>query len=138
MRAMSLFKALVVVFIIGIITAIFFIISNLPDIDVLRDVRMQIPLRVYSQDGALIAEFGEKRRAPVLIDEVPEQLVQAFIAAEDESILHPSGSGLAGPGASRYLPDKDRGEKTGWQYYHNAGCPQFFPVPGKILHEKTE
>ncbi len=90
MRAMSLFKALVVVFIIGIITAIFFIISNLPDIDVLRDVRMQIPLRVYSQDGALIAEFGEKRRAPVLIDEVPEQLVQAFIAAEDDRFfIHP-------------------------------------------------
>ena len=56
----------------------------------LRDVRMQVPLRVFSQDGALIAEFGEKRRAPVLIDEVPEQLVQAFIAAEDDRFfIHP-------------------------------------------------
>ena len=90
MRAMSLFKALLVVFIIGVTTATFYIISNLPDIDMLRDVRMQVPLRVYSQEGSLIAEFGEKRRSPVLIDEVPEQLIQAFIAAEDDRFfVHP-------------------------------------------------
>ena len=86
----SLFKALVVVFIIGAGAAVYFIVSNLPDIEVLRDVRMQVPLRVYSQDGSLIGEFGEKRRAPALIGEVPEQLIQAFIAAEDDRFFaHP-------------------------------------------------
>ena len=90
MRAVSLFKALAVVFIIGVAASVFSIVSNLPDIDMLRDVRMQVPLRVYSQDGSLIGEFGEKRRAPVLIDEVPEQLIQAFIAAEDDRFFaHP-------------------------------------------------
>ena len=87
---MSLFKVLLVVFIAGGTFAIFYIVSNLPDINMLRDVRMQVPLRVYSQDGSLIAEFGEKRRAPVSIDEVPEQLIQAFIAAEDDRFFdHP-------------------------------------------------
>ena len=90
MRAMSLFKMLAVVFIIGAGAAIYSIVSNLPEIDMLRDVRMQVPLRVYSQDGSLIGEFGEKRRAPTLIDEVPEQLIQAFIAAEDDRFYaHP-------------------------------------------------
>ena len=90
MRAMSLFKALAVVFIIAGGAAVYLIVSSLPDIEVLRDVRMQVPLRVYSQDGSLIGEFGEKRRAPVLIDEVPEQLIQAFIAAEDDRFFdHP-------------------------------------------------
>ena len=90
MRAMSLFKALVVVFIIGIATSIFFIVSNLPNVDMLRDVRMQVPLRVYSQNGSLIGEFGEKRRVPISIDEVPEQLIQAVIAAEDDRFFaHP-------------------------------------------------
>ena len=85
-----LFKALLVVFIAGGIFAVFYIVSNLPDIDMLRDVRMQVPLRVYSQDGSLIAEFGEKRRAPVSTDDVPEQLIQAFIAAEDDRFFdHP-------------------------------------------------
>ena len=87
---MSLFKVLLVVFIAGGTFAIFYIVSNLPDIDMLRDVRMQVPLRVYSQDGSLIAEFGEKRRAPVSIDDVPEQFIQAFIAAEDDRFFdHP-------------------------------------------------
>ncbi len=93
MRASSLFKRLLGVFISGVLVvvlAIFYIVSNLPDIDMLRDVRMQIPLRVYSQDGSLIAKFGEKRRSPVFIDDVPEQLIQAFIAAEDDRFFkHP-------------------------------------------------
>ena len=77
MRANSLFKRLLGVFISGALVAvlaIFYIVSNLPDIDMLRDVRMQIPLRVYSQDGSLIAEFGEKRRSPVFIDNVPDSV----------------------------------------------------------------
>ncbi len=67
-----------------------YIIIRLPDIEALRDVRLQIPLRVYSHDGVLMGEFGEKRRVPVLINEVPPQLVQAFIAAEDDQFFkHP-------------------------------------------------
>ena len=90
MRAMSLFKALAVVSFIAAGAAIYLIVSNLPDIEMLRDVRMQVPLRVYSQDGSLIGEFGEKRRAPVIIEQVPEQLIQAFIAAEDDRFFdHP-------------------------------------------------
>ena len=91
MRAMSLFKTLAVVSVIAAGAAVYFIVSNLPDIEMLRDVRMQVPLRVYSQDGSLIGEFGEKRRAPVIIDETPEQLIQAFIAAEDDRFFNHPG-----------------------------------------------
>ena len=84
------FITLVVVFAAGAGTAVYFIVSDLPDIEVLRDVRMQVPLRVYSRDGSLMGEFGEKRRVPVTIEEVPEQLLQAFIAAEDDRFYeHP-------------------------------------------------
>ncbi len=91
MRAMFLLKVLAVVVIIGAGAAIYFIVSNLPDIEMLRDVRMQVPLRVYSQDGSLLGEFGEKRRAPVTIDKTPEQLIQAFIAAEDDRFFNHPG-----------------------------------------------
>ncbi|MFQ5659374.1 MAG: penicillin-binding protein 1A [Gammaproteobacteria bacterium] len=67
-----------------------YIIPGLPDIETLKDIRMQIPLKVYTQDHALIAEYGEKRRAPVAIDEVPQQLIDAFLAAEDDRFYqHP-------------------------------------------------
>ena len=70
--------------------AVLYVVPNLPEIDALRDVRLQVPLRVYSRDGSLIAEFGEKRRALLRIDEAPEQLVNAFVAAEDDRFFkHP-------------------------------------------------
>ena len=46
--------------------------SNLPSIDVLKEVKLQEPLRIYTHDRKLLAEFGDKRRVPVSIDQVPE------------------------------------------------------------------
>ncbi|MCC5812808.1 MAG: penicillin-binding protein 1A [Ectothiorhodospiraceae bacterium] len=57
---------------------------QLPEVDSLRDVRFQQPLRVFSADDELIAEFGDYRREPLRYEEIPERLKQAFIAAEDE------------------------------------------------------
>lgn len=63
---------------------------TLPDVAVLRDVRLQVPMRVYSRDGKLIAQFGEARRLPISIAAVPAVLRNAFIATEDERFYqHP-------------------------------------------------
>ncbi|MDP2108775.1 MAG: transglycosylase domain-containing protein, partial [Rhodocyclaceae bacterium] len=57
---------------------------RLPSIDALTDYRPKIPLRVYTADGYLIGEFGEERRHFVRIQDVPETMKQAILAAEDE------------------------------------------------------
>lgn len=56
---------------------------DLPDVETLRDVQLQVPLRVFSADGELISVFGEKRRIPVAIEDIPDHLKYAFIAGED-------------------------------------------------------
>lgn len=56
---------------------------GLPPVDQLLDIKLQTPLRVYSADDRLIAEFGEKRRAPVTIEQIPTIQLHAFLAAED-------------------------------------------------------
>lgn len=56
---------------------------ELPDVATLKDVKLQTPMQVYSQDGKLIAQFGEKRRIPLKIDQMPKELIDAFIATED-------------------------------------------------------
>jgi len=56
---------------------------DLPDVESLRDVQLQVPLRVFTADGRLIGIFGEKRRIPITIEDTPECLKQAFIAGED-------------------------------------------------------
>jgi len=63
--------------------AYWLIAPTLPDVQVLRTVELQVPLRVQTRDGRLIAQFGEMRRTPVAIEDVPEQVKQAFIAIED-------------------------------------------------------
>ena len=63
---------------------------QLPSIEGLSDVRLQVPLRIYSSDGSLLGEFGEKRRSPKTLDEIPQKLQQAFLAAEDDRFFeHP-------------------------------------------------
>ena len=63
---------------------------QLPSADVLRDVRYQVPLRVYSRDGKLLAEYGEMRRTPVTLDQVPDLMKKAVLAAEDDRFYeHP-------------------------------------------------
>ncbi|MGR8918665.1 MAG: penicillin-binding protein 1A [Gammaproteobacteria bacterium] len=70
---------------------VFYIVPQLPPVESLREIKLQTPLRVYTRDHKLIAEFGEKRRQPVAIEDVPERLKQAFIAAEDDRFYHHPG-----------------------------------------------
>lgn len=67
-----------------------YLLPGLPPVEGLRDVRLQVPMRVYTADGALIGEFGEKRRSPVRLAEVPDIMVKAFLDAEDDRFYeHP-------------------------------------------------
>jgi len=67
-----------------------YLVPTLPETERLRDVRFQVPLRVYSREGRLIAEFGEKRRVPLTYEQIPERMVHAILAAEDDRFFeHP-------------------------------------------------
>jgi penicillin-binding protein 1A len=68
----------------------FYLNPKLPSIEGLSNVQLQVPLRIYSSDGALMGEFGEKRRTPKKLDEIPELMTQAFLSAEDDRFFeHP-------------------------------------------------
>jgi len=63
---------------------------NLPKIDTLKDAQLQVPLRIFTAEGKLIAEFGNKRRIPLRYDEFPPQIIQAILASEDDRFFeHP-------------------------------------------------
>ncbi|MDJ0805594.1 MAG: penicillin-binding protein 1A [Gammaproteobacteria bacterium] len=74
----------------GVLAVYLHLEPDLPSIETLKDIRLQEPLRVYSSEGKLIAEYGEKRREPLKFNEIPEQFIQAFLAAEDDRFFeHP-------------------------------------------------
>jgi penicillin-binding protein 1A len=76
--------------------AYWLIAPRLPDVTELRDVRLQVPMRVYSADGKLVAVFGETRRTPVPVKDIPEQVRNAFIAIEDARFYEHPGIDVVG------------------------------------------
>lgn len=82
----------------------FYMVIQLPDVDALKDTRLQEPLRIYSVDGHLIGEYGEMHRTPVALDQVPQPLIQAIIATEDRRFFdHPGVDFIGLARASREL-----------------------------------
>lgn len=79
---------------IGVALALIF--PKLPDLDTLTDYRPKVPLRVLTTDGVLIGEFGEERRRPVDISEVPLVMQQAILAAEDDRFYEHGGIDFMG------------------------------------------
>ncbi|MCK6263171.1 PBP1A family penicillin-binding protein [Vibrio sp. ZSDE26] len=78
----------------------FYVKPDLPDVQELRHVELEAPMQVFSQDGKLIAQFGEKRRTPVEYEDIPQHLIEALIATEDSRFyshygIDPIGIGRA-------------------------------------------
>lgn len=69
---------------------------KLPSINELKDTRWQIPLRVTSRDLKIISEFGEKKRSPIDFDEIPALMIDAILAAEDDSFFDHGGIVVSG------------------------------------------
>ena len=74
----------------GVIGAYYYVLPGLPVAETIRDIPLQIPLRIFSRDGHLISEIGERRRILVTYEDLPPHVVHAFIAAEDRRFFkHP-------------------------------------------------
>lgn len=102
-RILKLSRILAWLFLTGlslaaIVTSSFYLYlrPNLPAVEQLMDTKLQTPLRVYSADRRLIAEFGKKRRTPVSIDQIPTIQLQAFVAAEDAGFYNHMGVDIKG------------------------------------------
>ncbi|MBN7819617.1 penicillin-binding protein 1A [Bowmanella yangjiangensis] len=75
---------------ISLISLYFYIKPELPSVAILKDVRLQTPMKIYSQDGLLISQYGVKRRIPLELNNIPDGLIQAILATEDSRFYeHP-------------------------------------------------
>lgn len=72
------------------------VVPQLPSVASLHEIKLGVPLKVYTRDGRLIGEFGAERREPLTYAQLPKPLVQAFLAAEDDRFFEHSGVDVAG------------------------------------------
>ena len=76
---------------LAVVGAAMYFSPGLPDVRQLQDFELQTPLRIYTRDGKLIGEFGEERRIPVDFEDIPQPMIDALIAAEDQSYFEHTG-----------------------------------------------
>lgn len=76
---------------LGLSGAFLYLSPGLPSVEALRSIQLQIPLRVYSSDNKLIAEFGEMRRTPIRFADIPPNFINALLSAEDDNFANHYG-----------------------------------------------
>ena len=109
---------------------------NLPSLDALTDYRPKVPLRVYSAEGVLIGEFGEERRSVVAIDDVPQIMKQAILAAEDERFYQHLGVDYQGVIRAAYSNLTAGGKRQGASTITMQVARNFFLSKEKTLTRK--
>ena len=72
------------------------LLPDLPSVEEIRHIPLNIPLRIYSSDQKLIAEYGDERRIPVTLDEAPPLLIDAILVTEDDQFYHHTGVDFPG------------------------------------------
>ncbi|MGB1028116.1 MAG: penicillin-binding protein 1A [Pseudoalteromonas marina] len=82
-RTLQFFIICTLIGLITLVSLYYYVKPDIPSVQVLKDVQLQTPMQVFTKDGLLINQFGEKRRIPVTIDEIPQPLIDAFLATED-------------------------------------------------------
>ncbi|MFO2463156.1 penicillin-binding protein 1A [Pseudomonas sp. 15FMM2] len=95
MRLLKFFGYSVVAIVCGLLLALsgayLYLSPGLPSVEALRSIQLQIPLRVYSSDEKLIAEFGEMRRTPIRFADIPPNFINALLSAEDDNFANHHG-----------------------------------------------
>jgi penicillin-binding protein 1A len=122
------------VLILGLVVALAF--PNLPSLQALTEYKPKVPLRVYSAEGVMIGEFGEERRAVISIGEVPPQLKNAILAAEDERFYQHAGIDYIGVMRAAYANVISGGRRQGASTITMQVARNFFLSSEKTLTRK--
>ncbi len=109
---------------------------TLPSLETLTDYQPKIPLRVYSAEGTLLGEFGEERRALVKINDVPDLMKKAILAAEDDRFYEHGGVDYAGVLRAAYSNFISGGAKQGASTITMQVARNFFLSKEKTLSRK--
>jgi penicillin-binding protein 1A len=110
---------------------------KLPSLDILTDYQPKIPLKVFTADGFLIGEFGEERRAVISIQEVPDVMKRAILAAEDKKFYQHSGVDILGIARAAWT-NILQGKKTqGASTITQQVAKNFFLTPEKSYTRKV-
>ncbi|WP_295880507.1 penicillin-binding protein 1A [uncultured Thiohalocapsa sp.] len=122
--------------VIGASLLLYSIADELPQVEALLEVKLEEPLRVYTADGSLMAEYGVQRRRAVDFEDIPPDLVNAFLAAEDSRFYDHRGIDLIGLGRAAYAVAQAGEATQGGSTISMQVARNFFLTPEKTVKRK--
>lgn len=122
--------------VIGASLLLYSIADELPQVEALLEVKLEEPLRVYTADGSLMAEYGVQRRRAVDFEDIPPDLVNAFLAAEDSRFYDHRGIDVIGLGRAAYAVAQAGEATQGGSTISMQVARNFFLTPEKTVKRK--
>ena len=113
-------------------------LGDLPDVNELKDVTLETPMKIFTADNKLIGEFGEAKRIPVDFDKIPEQLKKAFLAIEDTRFYEHSGIDPIGILRAAIVAATNGSAKQGASTITQQVARNFFLTREKTLKRKLK
>lgn len=123
----------------GVIASAYYsTLEELPDVDELKHVSFETPMKIYTNDGKLIGEFGEHKRIPVSIEDIPLKMQQAFLAIEDSRFYEHSGIDPIGILRAVVVAATSGGASQGASTITQQVARNFFLTRDKTLERKVK
>lgn len=132
----ALLFVLVLAFPIGFYGMAMYITPSLPNLDELKQAKLAMPLQIYTQDNKLIGQYGNTMSLPVAYEDVPKNMVNAFLAAEDASFFQHSGISVKGIGRAITEAASDDEGQTGGSTITMQVAKNYFLSPERTLNRK--
>ncbi|WP_201586651.1 penicillin-binding protein 1A [Psychrobacter jeotgali] len=121
---------------IGFYGMAMYLSPTLPSIQEIKTANLEMPLQIYSQDDKLIGQYGNRLSLPVTFDEIPEDLTNAFLAAEDSSFFQHSGISIKGLGRAVTEAVTDDEGQTGGSTITMQVAKNYFLSSERTLNRK--
>lgn len=138
--AKLIFSTLLTLCILGLVAGgmlYFHLKSELPSVEALKTVELQQPMQIYTADGKLIGEVGEQRRIPVKLADVPQRLIDAFLATEDSRFYDHHGLDPIGIARALFVAVNNGGASQGASTITQQLARNFFLTPEKTIIRKA-
>lgn len=133
---LALFAILILAFPIGFYGMAMYLEPTLPDVNNLDNSRFEMPLQIYTADNKLIGQYGNRYSLPVTFDEIPERMIQAFLAAEDDTFFEHSGISVKGMGRALTEVVSDNDAQTGGSTITMQVAKNYFLSPERTINRK--
>lgn len=132
----ALILILVLAFPIGFYGMAMYLEPSLPNIKELKQMPLEMPLQIYTADNKLIGQYGNRYSLPVAYDDIPETMIHAFLAAEDDTFFEHTGISVKGLGrAITQMISADDGQ-TGGSSITQQVAKNYFLSPEQTFERK--